>query len=176
MINQRFHLPFLQRNILVFFSNRIALLKPVSKQSVSNEIENLKGIVSTHIIQLNDAINKNKENFIENYLWNEGSKRTNKVAALRFLREFINQFDNIIHSKSISIENQEFTYHNVNDLIIKIDDHITHHFPNAYQSFLKDIGGVEAIVKQSYKLLVAQSKLIGVNDVVAPEQEIRVSI
>lgn len=152
-----------------FFSNRETLLKPIAKiDNVDAEINNLKEtIIPKHRKELTDAVNNNMNSNVEKYLWSQAVKREAKVAALDLILDFVNQFDKILEQneqeinpflveddKEITVGIYKIKYTNINDLISRIDQELAK--GKAYQSFFKDVGGVEAIAKQAYKLLLAK--------------------
>lgn len=145
-----------------FFANRAELLKPVLNPDA--DLKHLKDLIEKHIEKIQLEIEQSKHSLIEK-IWSQQSKRENKLQALNALKEFINKFDDILNDendgfKEIRINKavcKKYHYRNVYHLIFKFDQDITRHCAGAYQSFFKDVGGVEALFKQAYKLLITKA-------------------
>jgi len=153
-----------------FFANKISLLQPLS-EDLQQEIRNLKMQISIQVSNLTRQIDTSKNTLTEKYLWGQNDKRDSKLDALTFLSTVLSQFTliqaNMEKGKPVIINGKVFKgYRHVGELIQKIDHHVLKRHGKAYQSFFQDIGGVEALFKQAYKLMTAANlKKVAESDV-----------
>lgn len=137
-----------------YYGHTIALLNPV--EDTLAEYNTLVGKIQLYKNALELQI-KNDESSRKEYIWSERHKRRDKIEALTFLEDFMRQFQAINNSKDgeklIAINDHNFIFNDTEELIELITNHVTETYKYAFQSFFKDTGGVEALFKQSFKVL-----------------------
>lgn len=136
-----------------YYTNTLKLQKPVelTYEQLFQNIIDYKTVLQDQI--------KNANSTARHRFWPETIKRENKIEALEFLQAFMGKFKTIVDSqningpKNITLGQHEFRYENAAELVELVNDHVTNHYDEAFQSFFKDTGGVEALFKHAYKII-----------------------
>lgn len=114
-------------------------------------LEEVEKTIDKHIEKI---MREELEDRANGTLWSQTEKRDNKIYALVFLKELLdNSREGITKKGEIQVVDQIFKYQNKEDLIKQIDQHVIKTYPGVYQSFFKDIGKVEDLFRQAYQVL-----------------------
>lgn len=130
--------------------------------SVTSKItlQALQENIRTHKAMIESKINdQNKPNLFDSL---EAQKRNDKIKALSFLTnltQMIYQKD-IPNNGNIKILGESFTYSSIDHLKKQVNHFILEKYPDAYQSFFKDVGQVEALFNQAFELIKDKNKLL----------------
>lgn len=118
--------------------------------------------IGAYIAKLEDEIKRDGISFIENYVWSQNPKRLQKIAALKFLQLVTahikeNNIEITAPIVPLMIGDVPFTYKNLDELVLKISQHVLAKYPKAFQSLGKEIGDTQACFNNVYLCIIGES-------------------